>query len=274
MAKRTIVLGVLALAAGGALWLVLEREPEPAQGPAAPATSSSGPGTGGETRPAAAALRDPVVPAQPVDSAPLVEDAATAEERSALERRLAAVADSFLGEDPQVAELLEVLGALAAAAVVDLESVERQHDPEGLTSVVRGRLDAGGLAATFHVEEGTFRILFPASTGRAPLSRRDLQISFGANAGGATGCRAVVQYQPDPAESPRTHLRPDEERLVGWMLSITPEAGCELRPMSVAGSGDEWLIGSRREGEVRELPWISNTASFDAWLRVLEPLGE
>lgn len=266
------MLGVLVIAAGAATWLALEAE-ENEKGSAASAVPAAEPGPGEEgPRRTSEPLRAPREPTLPVEKPPVeTEPVERIDPRSALARQLDAVGATFLGEDPHVAELLELVGALASAAVVDPESLQVLRDDDGVPKVARGSLSVADLSATFVIEEGIFRIQFPAAEGQAPWFRRDLQISFGEASGNAAGCRAVLQFQPDPAESAAAHLRPDEERLVGWMLSVSSDTGAEIRPMSVTAGGDEWQIGSRRGTEARELPWISNTASFDAWLRVLQP---
>ena len=222
-----------------------------------------------------AELVHPERPAEPgID--PPEEDAPQpsrpADEGSPLERELADVTGSFLTSQPRVADLLDLSHELAASASVDPESVQIERDEEGGLRFARGTLLVGDMKGTFLFEEGLYIVRFSGAASDLPWGQRDLQITFMEGSGSAVACRAVVQFEPSPAESASAHLRPEEERLIGWTLSISPETGSEIRPMSVSASGDEWRIGSRREGEVRELPWISNTASFDAWLRLLEPL--
>lgn len=216
--------------------------------------------------------RQPVVPSSEprpeVDPRP----SGSADSGSRLARELEEVMGSFLTSQPRVADLLGLSHDLAAQARVDPESVQVERDGDGGLRFARGTLLAEELRGTFLIEEGLFLVRFSTTAGDAPWGQCDLQITFGEPLS-ASG-QVSVQFHSRTGEPASLHLGPEQERLVGWGVSVSPETGAQARPTTVSASGDAWQIGSGRGFEALELPWITGTASFEAWLRLLQPYTE
>jgi len=187
---------------------------------------------------------------------------------SALARDLDSIAESFLTPEPRVADLLGLCQEMASRAVVDPESLRIERDEEGAPRFANGVLEVGDLHGTFLIEEGTYHLRFSSEDAQLPWGGRDLQITFGEDSQ-ATGCLVTVQFHPRTGEAASRHLAPDEERLVGWGVSVSPVTGALARPLTVRAEGDAWQIGEGVGWRELELPWISGTRSFDAWLRLL-----
>lgn len=275
-ARWTAVLLVIAtgLVAWRALGVRSEREPTAAMArPDVPAPAS--PGKEARVPGEMPARRQPLTPADeflPADGWP---DAAV-DAPSPLARRLDEVAGSFLTEEPRVAELLGLVQELAGCAAVVPSSVRVERDDQGAPRSARGELAVGDLRATFVLDEDGYHIDLPAALDAAPWSRRDLHIAFEEDPSGvtATGCRATVQFHPRYDLPASGHLAPEEEALVGWGVSVSPETGARCRPLTLRASGEGWTIGGGEGVQARELPGISGTVGFDAWLDLLRPYAE
>lgn len=246
---------------------IQELHPPPDPAPASPAEAPRG----------GAELVHPEKPAEPgID--PPEEDAPQpsrpADEGSPLERALADVTGSFLTSQPRVADLLDLSHELAASSSVDPESVQVERDEEGALRFARGTLLVGDMKGTFLFEEGLYIVRFSGAASDLPWGQRDLQITLSESQSQATSCQASVQFHPREEELASRHLGAGEEKLAGWGVSVSPETGALARPMTVSASGDAWQIGSGRGVEALELPWISGTTSFEAWLRLLRPYTE
>jgi len=214
------------------------------------------------------APRQPSAPSEP--PTPQAQGPAASDARSPLARELDEVAASFLTEQPRAADLLRRIHELAAVAVVEPESVELQRDEEAALRSVRGTLSAGDLRATFLIEEHGFHVTFSGAVGEAPWMQRDLQISFQDDPAGAANCHATVQFQPLGASATEAA----GERIAGWSLRVSPETGSQAQALTVAAVGGEWRIGDGSSVPPQELPWLSQTGAFDAWLRLLRPYAE
>ena len=181
------------------------------------------------------------------------------------------IQDSFLGDAPRAAELLQRIEELAQRAVVDPASVTIQRDAAGAVVLGRGNLAVGDLPGRFHVEDGTYRIQFTEATKTDPWIRRNLQIAFERPEGRPTRCVAVVQFETDESAPASTPPGGGAERLSGWTIEVAPGTGAWLRPLTVIARDGEWKFGSSRDAEVRNVPDAARIEAFETWFRVLEP---
>lgn len=262
------------IAAWAVAWRFLGARPGPADERTRPDATVRAPRKG-DSHAGQDPLAVPRVPAvssgEPSQAAP--PPSGSADPGSPLAQSLARVTESFLTTDPRVAELLALSQDLAAGASVDPESVQVQRDEEGQLRFSRGTLLVGDLRGTFLIEEGVYVVRF-STPGEAQWGQRDLQLTFQDGLSQAAGCQATVQFHPRTDEPASRHVAPGEAKVVGWGLAISPETGSVAQPLVVGASGDAWQIEAGREQDALQLPWISGTASFDAWLRLLRPYAE
>jgi hypothetical protein len=269
--------GLVVLAAGVAVWRVMAVRPERERG--APALAARAPEAGQDASRGApegrAAPRVPVRSAgEPNAAADPLEQGEFVDPRPPLVRALEELTATFLTTEPRVADLLGLSHDLAAQAVLSRESLQVERDGEGGLRFARGDLVAGDLRGSFLIDDGVYLVRFSSDVGEAPWARYDLQISFSEGDSRATSCQANVQFHPRPGEVATWYLAPEEEKLAGWAVGVSPDTGALLRPITVGAAEDEWRIGTGLGVDAREFPWISNTAGFDAWLRLLQGCAE
>jgi hypothetical protein len=265
MGLRRASIALLLLAACFASWLVLRRSQEKAREAAAGRAAAEDANTpareGRADGPSALERPEPGSDAGPARAvAPGASPAAELRE----------IGDSFLGDEPRAADLLQFVEELARRAVVDPASVEVRRDAAGAMVLARGTLTAGDLRGRFHFEEQTWRVHFSEVATTAPWIRRNLQFAFEPAGGRMTRCVASVQFETDPAVPASVAANGGSERLAGWAMDVERDTGARLRPMTVLAREDEWVIGSARASEVRSVPAAARTEAFAAWHAVLE----
>jgi len=272
MRPRSRWILVLSVTAGGLVaWGLLGGRPGTVPLVSTPRTEPAGearPSGRDEPRTELAARRQPVVPGSGAGTVSASDG--TPDTRSALAQRLDERMGSFLSPEPQVKELLDFSQELAGLARVDPASLQVERDESGAIRFARGTLLAGDLSGTFLIEEGEVVVRFSFPCGEGLWDRRDLQIVF-REGEEASGCQMTVNFQPRADEPASQHVDPGEPRPSGWSVGIAPESGAVARQLGVGASGDAWQIvdeGAR----TLEMPWITGTSSFDAWLRLLRPV--
>lgn len=181
--------------------------------------------------------------------------------------RLNDVAATFLTGDPDAAGLYEVSALLAGEARVDPESLEVDEE----TGTVTGRLDLGeGLAGSFTIDGSFYSVELGSTSAISPFLMSRVHFRFKSDRARAAETSATVQFHPDTRDKASKHLREGERRFVGWSLATTMEKGTTASPMEMEAQGHEWRIGNLG-GEARELNWLWDTSSYDAWLSLLQP---
>lgn len=144
-------------------------------------------------------------------------------------------------------------------------------DAAGNVLRAEGELSIGDLRGSFEFDEHGYRVELPKELTDVLMFRRDVQVWFREDGSRASDCSATVQFHPRTFEPVSQHLAPGEERFAGWSTSITLENGTTARPITFSAEGRSWVIGRHGQAQPQEIPWLSDTSSFDAWLRVLRP---
>ncbi len=177
------------------------------------------------------------------------------------------MAATFLTGDPDAAGLYEVSALLAGEARVDPESLVVDEE----TGTVTGRLDLGeGLAGSFTIDGSSYSVELGSTSAISPFLMSRVHFRFKSDRARAAETSATVQFHPDTRDKASKHLREGERRFVGWSLATTMEKGTTASPMEMEAQGHKWRIGNLG-GEARELNWLWDTSSYDAWLSLLQP---
>ena len=271
MDRRTRwIAGLILVAAGLVSWPVLAvwleaRPPAPAT-PEAPSRAPEASGLE-DARGGLARAREPAAPESApagIDEPPPGLDDGEAPPA----RDLDAIAASFLTPEPRVAELLGLCQEMAAKATIDPASLQVERDGDGSVRFARGEVAIGDLRGTFLIEEGTYGLRITSTEAHPPWGTRDLQISFAED---LSRGQVTVQFHPRAGEPATRHVDPGEERLVGWGVSFSPDAGALARPLTVRAEGEAWQIGEGAGRSDLELPWLSASRAMESWMRRLEP---
>jgi len=182
---------------------------------------------------------------------------------SPLERRLEAVADTFLTEDPDLAGLLALATALADGAEDVPDSFVIKDES------FSGKFDAGGnLKGTCWYRKGEYGVEFSTWNTSAPFPRH-FSLSF-TEVDGVAKARLTVSSTPlkDPAQPL------GGQEWIGWRAELDSEGTRLIRttmkiqdPALLGFQGDHYNYEtSDAEGlEPRTVPWI-RAADLDPWL--------
>ena len=279
MATQVKIVLVCAAAVGVGLWTWRELREPPRR------TTAEGTRT--------AELVEPVVAAPPQDPAPIDRGAlvqresvpvaaptATADATAGttpaaspsivvastpLGRRLDAVADTFLTEEPDLVGLLSLASLLADAATFEVDEA---------TGHASGNFSVGGdLKGTFSIHGLEYRVDVDTGYRSAPF-RRTLALQFNDESRAARHADIRVQSLPS-----KRVIHDIDHEFIGWRASIDPTQGAKvfrttMKVEDLNPTSDSYLFETSdvRDFEPSEQPWLADTDAFDRWLERLRPL--
>jgi RNA polymerase sigma-70 factor (ECF subfamily) len=231
--------------------------------PGAVVQRESAPGAASEATALESVHIDAVANSAPGASPPIVTPL------TLLERRLDAVADTFLTEEPDLVGLLSLTAALADAATFEVDEA---------TGLATGKLlVAGNLKGTFSIHEQEYRVELDTEKGSAPF-RRTLTLQLTDESRSAHG--GMIRVGSFPLKG--TFKGDIDHEFVGWRASIDPVEGAKVIRTTMKAEdpslgpflSDSYLYETRDAPgfEPREQPGLANTDAFDRWLERLRPL--